>query len=79
MTTLLVKNAAMLVTMDDQRREIPGGGLFIRDGFIEQVGKTADLPNEADRILDLDGHIHYLIWTLTCTKVELIAVIIHVV
>jgi hypothetical protein len=24
--------------MDDQRREITGGGLFIREGKIEQVG-----------------------------------------
>lgn len=43
--------------MDDQRREIPGGGLFIRDGFIEQVGKTADLPNTADEVLDLPGYL----------------------
>jgi 8-oxoguanine deaminase len=47
----------MLVTMDGQRREIPDGGLFIRDGFIEQVGPTATLPNSADEILELGGHI----------------------
>jgi 8-oxoguanine deaminase len=57
MTTLLVKNAAMLVTMDDQRREIPGGGLFIRDGRIEQVGESGQLPAEADEILDLSDHL----------------------
>ena len=44
MSTLLVQNAAVLVTMDDQRREIAGGGLFVRDGFIEQVGPSAELP-----------------------------------
>ncbi len=55
--TTLVKNAAVLVTMDETRREIPGGGLFIRDGFIEQVGPSADLPAEADEVLDLTGHI----------------------
>jgi cytosine/adenosine deaminase-related metal-dependent hydrolase len=43
--------------MDETRREIPGGGLFIRDGFIEQVGPSADLPAEADEVLDLTGHI----------------------
>jgi len=32
--TLLVRNAEILVTMDDRRREIKDGGLFIRDGFI---------------------------------------------
>ncbi len=35
MSTLLVKNAHLLVTMDDDRREIPGGGLFVRDRVIE--------------------------------------------
>ncbi|MEJ2707260.1 MAG: 8-oxoguanine deaminase [Anaerolineales bacterium] len=57
MTTLLVRNATLMVTMDDHRREIPDGGLFIRDGFIEQAGPTADLPATADEILDLSGHI----------------------
>ena len=38
MTTLLLKNADVLVTMDAQRREIAGGGVFIRDGVIEAVG-----------------------------------------
>ncbi|MBA4399504.1 MAG: 8-oxoguanine deaminase [Anaerolinea sp.] len=55
--TFLVKNAAVLVTMDGTRREIPGGGLFVRDGFIEQVGPSADLPTEADEVLDLTGHV----------------------
>lgn len=57
MSTLLVKHATILVTMDDHRREIPDGGLFVRDGFIEQVGETGNLPQEADEILDLSGHI----------------------
>ncbi|WP_299027667.1 8-oxoguanine deaminase [uncultured Thermanaerothrix sp.] len=57
MSTLLVKHAALLITMDGLRREIPGGGLFIRDGFIEQVGPTAELPTTADEVLDLRGYI----------------------
>ncbi len=56
MTTLLVKNA-YIATFDDHQREIPDGGLFIRDGFIEQVGPSASLPQTADEILDLSGHI----------------------
>jgi 8-oxoguanine deaminase len=56
MTTLLVKNA-YIVTMDDHQREIPDGGLFIRDGFLEQVGETSQLPQNADEVLDLDDHI----------------------
>jgi cytosine/adenosine deaminase-related metal-dependent hydrolase len=57
MTTLLVKNAEILVTMDGLRREIPDGGLFIRDGFIEHVGPTGELPQSADEIIDLSGHV----------------------
>lgn len=57
MGTLLVRNAAVLVSMDGQRREIPQGGLFIRDGWIEQVGTSETLPTNADEILDLTGHL----------------------
>lgn len=57
MATLLVKNASLLVTMDGERREISDGGLFARDGFIEQVGPSATLPQSADTVLDLRGHI----------------------
>jgi 8-oxoguanine deaminase len=56
MTTLLVRHASVLVTMDEQRQEIADGGLFIRDGFIERVGPSAELPQHADEILDLSGH-----------------------
>jgi 8-oxoguanine deaminase len=57
MSSFLVNHAMTLVTMDDHRREIPDGGLFIRDGFIEQVGPTSELPTEADEVLDISGHI----------------------
>ena len=57
MATVLIKNIHTLVTMDDHRREIANGGLFIRDGFIEQVGETSALPAEADQVLDLQDHI----------------------
>ena len=43
--------------MDDRQREIPEGGLFVRDGFIQQVGPTASLPQSADEVLDLRGHL----------------------
>lgn len=56
MTTLLIKHA-YIVTLDDHHTEIPDGGLFIRDGFIEQVGPVAQLPQSADETLDLSGHV----------------------
>jgi cytosine/adenosine deaminase-related metal-dependent hydrolase len=43
--------------MDEKRREIKHGGMFIRDGFIEQVGESDELPNSADEVLDLSDHI----------------------
>ena len=56
MTTLLVKNAH-IVTMDDHQREIPEGGLFIRRGLIQEVGPMSELPDTADEVLDLKGHV----------------------
>ena len=55
MTTLLLKNADVLVTMDAQRREIVDGGVYIRDGVIEAVGASAELPASADRVISLAG------------------------
>ncbi|MFM9976073.1 MAG: 8-oxoguanine deaminase [Beijerinckiaceae bacterium] len=55
--TLLLRNAEVLATMDDQRREIAGGGVYIRDGRIAAVGPSAELPQTADEIIDLKGHV----------------------
>ncbi|MCZ7539118.1 MAG: 8-oxoguanine deaminase [Anaerolineae bacterium] len=57
MPTLLVKHARVLVTMDDERREIADGALFVRDNVIEAVGVTGDLPAAADEVLDLRDHV----------------------
>jgi cytosine/adenosine deaminase-related metal-dependent hydrolase len=73
-STLLARNARVVVTMDATRREIAGGGLFARDGIIETVGPDADLPDDADTIVDLTDQIllpglvnahHHLDQTLT--------------
>jgi 8-oxoguanine deaminase len=74
MATLLVRNATLLVTMDDARRRIPGGGLYVQDNVIRQVGPAAELPPVADVIVDAQGMIllpglinthHHLYQTLT--------------
>jgi cytosine/adenosine deaminase-related metal-dependent hydrolase len=57
MGTLLVKNIHTLVTMDDHLSEIYDGGLFIRDGFVEKVGKSSDITEAVDQVLDLREHI----------------------
>jgi 8-oxoguanine deaminase len=55
MPTLLVKNIHTLVTMDEARREIHNGALFVRDNIIEQVGTIDELPETTDDVLDLQG------------------------
>ena len=55
--TLLVRNADMLVTMDGERREIAGGGLYCIGNVITAVGHSHELPAEADEILDMAGRI----------------------
>jgi 8-oxoguanine deaminase len=74
MPTLLLRNATLLATMDDARRTIPDGGVFVRDNVIEVVGPGADLPQTADRVLDARGMVvlpglvnthHHLYQTLT--------------
>jgi cytosine/adenosine deaminase-related metal-dependent hydrolase len=74
MPTLLVKHADLVATMDDGQRCISDGGLFARDGVIEQVDPTAELPAQADRVIDARGMIvlpglvnthHHLYQTLT--------------
>ncbi len=57
MSSLLVKHARVLATMDAGRREIADSGLYAVDGFIKQVGPSADLPTTADEIIDLTGHV----------------------
>jgi cytosine/adenosine deaminase-related metal-dependent hydrolase len=43
--------------MDDRRRELKQASLFIKDGFIQAIGAAEDLPQTADEVLDLTGHI----------------------
>lgn len=72
MGTLLVRHAEILVTMRGE--EIRDGALFARDGWIEKVGTTSELPEMADEVVDLSGHVvlpglvnthHHLYQTLT--------------
>ena len=74
MATLLVRHADLLVTMDDQGGRITDGGLFVRNNVIEQVGPTAELPGQADRVINARGMTilpglvnthHHLYQTLT--------------
>ena len=57
MSTLLTKNAEVLVTMDGQRRELKNAGNYVEGGFIKQTGLNGELPATADVVLDLSGQI----------------------
>jgi len=72
--SLLAINADVLVTMDGDRRELKGAGIYAEDGFIKHVGPSSELPATADTVLDLSGQIvlpgfvnthHHLNQTLT--------------
>jgi len=79
MTTLLIKNARLLVTMDGSRREIAEGGVYARDGVIEAVGPSTDLPAGADEVIDARDQVvipglvnthHHMTQTLTRACVQ---------
>lgn len=57
MSTLLIRNARLLVTMDEQRREIAGGAVLVRDNVIEAVGASGDLPDHADEVIDAQDDV----------------------
>lgn len=77
MATLLVRHARLLVTMDPRRREVADGAVFARDGVIEAVCATADLPpacRQADEVIDAHEQVvipglvnthHHFFQTLT--------------
>ena len=80
MPTLLLKNIDILVTMDDQRREIADGAVLVEDNVIRAVGPTAEveaaLAAPLDRTFDGRGTVvipglvnchHHLYQTLTRT------------
>jgi cytosine/adenosine deaminase-related metal-dependent hydrolase len=52
---LLVTGADLVVTMDDDRRELPGGWVACAGGFVTAVGSAADTPPDAARVLRADG------------------------
>ena len=55
--TLLVRHAEVVITMDAERREIRDGAILIEDHRIVAVGPTPTLPDTADEVLDLAGHV----------------------
>ena len=52
MSTLLVRNAAQIVAMDDADTRWSDGGIYVEENVIRQIGPSASLPETADRIID---------------------------
>ena len=77
MSTILIHNARLLLTMNDDRQTIPAGAIFIRNQAIEWVGPTAACPPayyQASRVIDASDKVvlpglinthHHLYQTLT--------------
>lgn len=74
MPTLLLKNADLVLAMDDAHRRFPNGGILIRDNVIEAVGSLEETGLEADNVIDAQGMLlmpglvnthHHLYQTLT--------------
>jgi 8-oxoguanine deaminase len=55
--TLLVRDAALVATFDDARRELAGGSVLVRGNLIAAVGPASELPREADEVIDARGHL----------------------
>ncbi len=52
---LLVHDAELIATVDDDRREIPGGWVAVTDGVVSGVGGAADPQPPATRRVDARG------------------------
>ena len=57
MGSLLIKNADVVITMNEKRSKIFNGGIFVRDTVIEQVGETPALTATADKVIDARGMV----------------------
>ena len=55
MTDLLIHNAALVATVDADRRELAGGWVAVTDGLVSGVGSSTDPEPAATRVIDADG------------------------
>jgi cytosine/adenosine deaminase-related metal-dependent hydrolase len=52
---LLFRDAALVATVDDARREIPGGWVSITNGLISGVGEPGTEPDNAQEVVSVPG------------------------
>lgn len=74
MSTLLIKNADLVATMDNQDAQIPNGAVLIDGRTIRAVGPTDAITPRADHVIDATGMVilpglvnthHHFFQTLT--------------
>ncbi|MEO0989850.1 MAG: amidohydrolase family protein, partial [Pseudomonadota bacterium] len=72
MTSVLIADAEVVVTMDDHRRELRGADVLVRDGRIDAIGPSIEAPDavrvEAKGCVVTPGLVnthHHLYQTLT--------------
>jgi cytosine/adenosine deaminase-related metal-dependent hydrolase len=56
MSSMLIKNARCVITMDDGRRRVPGGSIYIEGPEIKAVGADVG-PVQADVVIDARGKV----------------------
>jgi 8-oxoguanine deaminase len=52
MSSLLVKHATLLVSMDDDDSRWTDGGIYVEENVIRQIGPADKLPQQADQVID---------------------------
>ncbi|WP_234194622.1 MULTISPECIES: 8-oxoguanine deaminase [Pseudacidovorax] len=57
MKTLLIRHASCVATFDDARTELRDASVLVRGHRIEAIGPAADLPQQADEVIDARGHL----------------------
>jgi len=55
--TLLIRDADLVVTMDDDRRELARTSVLVRGAAIEAIGPWPSIGADADEVIDARGHV----------------------
>src|SRR5919206_1116699 len=55
--TLLIRDARLVATFDDARRELADASILVRGHLIEAIGPAAELPRTADEVIDARDHL----------------------
>ena len=53
MSDVLIRGARLILTMDDERRELAGADLRLRGGIVAEIG--TGLPPEGAEVVDAGG------------------------